>query len=124
MLIIDSKELRSVGSILTLQEGAIIDAVDKELRKVLENIEDFSTESTKKRKIKIELEFEPSASRNSFNLNATVSSTLAPKSALQMSMDLRSTEDGRFILEELMKQAKGQLDIEGNEEENPEQLVY
>ena len=41
-----------------------------------------------------------------------------------MSMDLRSTEDGRFILEELMKQAKGQLDIEGNEEENPEQLVY
>ena len=47
MLIIDSKELRSVGSILTLQEGAIIDAVDKELRKVLENIEDFSTESTK-----------------------------------------------------------------------------
>lgn len=124
MLIIDSKELKSTGSILNLQDGVIMKSVDNELCKVLDNIEDNSTDPTKKRKIKIELEFEPSASRNSFNLNVAVSSTLAPKNSLQMSMDLKNTEDGGFILEELMKQAEGQMNMDGNETSAPARITY
>lgn len=110
------KNLKNAESILLLQEGAILKSVDQELIKVLDNIEDKTTEATKKRKISIILEIEPSVMRDSFNLNAAISSTLAPKSAMQLSLDLKSSEDGDYIIKEQKDEAEGQQDIFGNEE--------
>lgn len=91
---------------------------------MLDNIEDESTDPTKKRKIKIELEFEPSVSRDRFALDATVSSTLAPKSAMSMNMNLKSSEDGNIIITEQKEEAEGQMDIYGNEEPEAAQLMF
>lgn len=118
------KDLKDTESILLLQDRAILNAVDQELIKVLDNIEDKTTEATKKRKISITLEIEPSVTREKFRLNATVSSSLAPKSAMQMSLDLKSSSDGDYIIQEEKDQAAGQMDMYGKEESSPARLQF
>ena len=80
--------LKEEKSILLLKNEAILAAVDEELIKVLDNIVDTKTDATKKRRIRIDLSIEPAASRDSFELSADIGSQLAPKNALQISLDL------------------------------------
>ena len=51
--------LKEGKSILLLKNEAILAAVDEELIKVLNNIEDTKTDATKKRRIRIDLSIEP-----------------------------------------------------------------
>lgn len=112
--------LKEEKSILLLKNEAILAAVDEELIKVLDNIEDTKTDATKKRRIRIDLTIEPAASRDSFELSADIGSQLAPKNALQISLDLSKTEEGDYTIQEEMDEAPGQADIFGGEVEVPE----
>ena len=87
---------------------------------MLDNIEDTKTDATKKRRIRIDLTIEPAASRDSFELSADIGSQLAPKNALQISLDLSKTEEGDYTIQEEMDEAPGQADIFGGEIEVPE----
>ena len=112
--------LKEEKSILVLKNEAILAAVDEELIKVLDNIEDTKTDATKKRRIRIDLSIEPAASRDSFELSADIGSQLAPKNALQISLDLSKTAEGDYTIQEEMDEAQGQADIFGGEVEAPE----
>jgi len=112
--------LKEEKSILLLKNEAILAAVDEELIKVLDNIEDTKTDATKKRRIRIDLSIEPAASRDSFELSADIGSQLAPKNALQISLDLSKTAEGDYTIQEEMDEAPGQADIFGGEVEVPE----
>ena len=107
--------LKEEKSILLLKNEAILAAVDEELIKVLDNIEDTKTDATKKRRIRIDLSIEPAASRDSFELSADIGSQLAPKNALQISLDLSKTAEGDYTIQEEMDEAQGQADIFGGE---------
>ena len=111
--------LKEEKSILLLKNEAILDAVDEEIIKVLDNIEDIKTDATKKRRIRIDLTIEPAASRDSFELSADIVSQLAPKNALQISLDLSKTVDGDYTIREEMDEAPGQADIFGGEISGP-----
>ena len=112
--------LKEGKSILLLKNEAILAAVDEELIKVLNNIEDTKTDATKKRRIRIDLSIEPAASRDSFELSADIGSQLAPKNALQISLDLSKTAEGDYTIQEEMEEAPGQSDIFGGEIEGPD----
>lgn len=58
-------------------DGAMIDAFEVELAKVLRNIHDPSTEAKTKRRITLELELHPKDDRTQINVQFTCSSKLA-----------------------------------------------
>lgn len=120
MLFIELEELRKKGNILLLGNGTILEGVNAELLKVLDNIDDQSTDPEKARKIKIELTIKPNFNRNSIVLSCDVSSTLAAKNVLQMRMNLEKSidDEGKLITmkEDLGEVAEGQQTIDGEEE--------
>lgn len=62
----------------TLYGGGLVERLNSEILKVLENIADVNTEATKKRKVKLELVIKPNEHRNMADVDIMVSSTLAP----------------------------------------------
>lgn len=116
MLNIDLQELKDKGSIILLGNGSIIKAINDELIKVLDNIEDERTESNKKRKIKIEFTIEPNSSRDCIDLSCDVNAALAPKNVLGVKMALTKDElNAYYSMKEQTGQADGQMDIDGIE---------
>ncbi len=116
MLNIDLQELKDKGSIILLGNGAILKAINDELVKVLDNIEDERTESNKKRKIKIEFTIEPNSSRDCIDLSCDVNAALAPKNVLGVKMALTKDElNAYYSMKEQTGQADGQMDIDGIE---------
>lgn len=116
MLNIDLQELKDKGSIIFLNDGSILKGINDELIKVLDNVEDERTESSKKRKIKIEFTIEPNSRRDSIDLSCDVNSALAPKNVLGIKMALTKDEDNAYyMMKQQTGQADGQMDIEGME---------
>lgn len=120
MLFIDTKELREKGSIALLQNGALIEAIDKEMLKVLDDIEDISTNPKEKRKIKPELIISANASRTAINMEVVIAVQLAKRGVMQMNMNLEKAvdDDGHLLsytLQQEAEEAEGQQDIDGNE---------
>ena len=120
MLFIDTKELREKGSIALLQNGALIEAIDKEMLKVLDDIEDITTNPKEKRKIKPELIISANASRTAINMEVVIAVQLAKRGVMQMNMNLEKAvdDDGHLLsytLQQEAEEADGQQDIDGNE---------
>jgi hypothetical protein len=70
----------------TLYGGGLIERLNIEIRKVLENVADVNTEATKKRKVKLELVIRPNEQRNMADVDIVVSSVLAPPEAMTTSI--------------------------------------
>lgn len=68
-------------SILEMSMGAILERVDYEMGKVMDNILDPNTKATAKRKISVTLELIPSAARQGVSLKALVQ--VKPRVALR-----------------------------------------
>lgn len=65
-------------SILEMSMGAILERVDYEMGKVIDNILDLNTKPTGKRKITVTLELIPSADRKTITVQTTAKSSLVP----------------------------------------------
>lgn len=65
-------------SVLEMAMGAILERVDYEMVKVLQNIMDSNTDPTAKRKMVLTLEFKPDAYRENISLSVMVKTALAP----------------------------------------------
>lgn len=120
MIYIDSKELREKGSVALLQDGAIIRAIDNEVIKVLDDIENPNTDPKAKRKITPQFIITASPSRQSISLEAQVKTDLAPKSVLNMRLALEHTIDDEghllaYQLREQSEEAEGQQTLDGEE---------
>lgn len=120
MIYIDSKELREKGSVVLLQDGAVLRAIDNELIKVLDDIENPNTDPKAKRKITPQFIITASPSRQSISLEVQVKTDLAPKSVLNMRLALEHTIDDEghllaYQLREESEEAEGQQTLDGEE---------
>lgn len=107
-------------SLTRLAKGAIEERIDLEVPKIIDNIQDLNTNAKKKRVLTITIEFEPNNERDRVTMNTTVKSKLEPTNSIQTSLAVgfdRTT--GEQMVVELVPNIPGQLDMSGNEQEEP-----
>ena len=93
--------------------GAFTEQINRELKKVTENIQDPNTDATAKRRITVVIEFKPNEARNFVTTGVRAKSTLAPAfgavTALSMGKNIRTNEVEAV---EIGSQIPGQMSIE------------
>lgn len=110
-------------SILEMSMGAILERVDYEMEKVLDNILDPNTKATAKRKINVSLEIVPSADRKTIVVNTVAKSTLCPTDAIVTSLFVTSQPGtGEMVVAEMTPQVPGQYSMDGDVQEPPKVL--
>ena len=106
-------------SILEAAHGAILERVDYELNKVIQNIMDPNTRADKKRQVTVILDLVPDAERRKINVSAVSKSKLEPTNAIQTSLYICGDEDGELSVVEMVAQLPGQQNAFGGEQESP-----
>jgi hypothetical protein len=97
-------------NIANIAGGALIEQVDVEIKRVLENIMDPNTETKKKRKITIVLEFECDDNRDVSDVKFVTKSVLAPQRAIVARIAFDKDAKGKIVAEELGRSmTKGQV---------------
>ena len=112
-------------SILEMSMGAILERVDYEMGKVLDNIMDPNTRATGKRKITVGLELIPAADRKTITVLTTAKSTLVPTEPITTSLFITSAPGtGEMLVAEMVPQVPGQMDLGGGIQEQPKVLKF
>lgn len=103
--------------------GAFTAQINRELKKVAENIQDPNTDATAKRKITVVMEFKPNEARDFVTTGVQAKATLAPAlgavTAFNVGTDLKT---GEVQAAEIGKQLPGQMAMvleDTSEEEDP-----
>lgn len=103
--------------------GAFTAQINRELKKVAENIQDPNTDATAKRKITVVMEFKPNEARDFVTTGVQAKATLAPAlgavTAFNVGTDLKT---GEVQAAEIGKQLPGQMAMvleNTGEEEDP-----
>lgn len=100
---------KQVRSILEFDQGSIMDKVQIEMRKVLDNIADINT-SIKPREITVKMQFAPDEKRKHITQTTVVTSKLQPTHASKTSMVMSADREG-LLAQELTGVADGQIDL-------------
>lgn len=112
-------------SILEMAGGAILERVDYEMGKVLDNILDPNTKPTGKRKITVTLELIPSADRKTIVTNTTAKCALVPTEPVTTSLFITSkASTGEMVVAEMVPQVPGQMGMDGGEQGAPKILKF
>lgn len=112
-------------SILEMSMGAILERVDYEMSRVLDNIIDPNTKATAKRKITVNLELIPSSDRKTITVQSTAKSTLVPTEPITTSLFITSQPGtGEMVVAEMTPQVPGQVSMDGNVQEQPKVLKF
>lgn len=112
-------------SILESSRGAILERVDYEMGKVIDNIMDPNTKATGKRKITVTLELIPGSDRRTITLNTTAKSTLIPTDPVTTSLYITNQPGtGEMVVAEMVPQIPGQMDMNGSEQEQPNIIKF
>lgn len=106
---------RQRKSILEMARGAILERVDYEMAKVMDNILDPNTPATKKRKLTVTLELKPDDDRTNISVSVTAKSNLVPTNPF---VTFLAVADGENVVE-MAPQLPGQLGLDGGEQEAP-----
>lgn len=114
-------EPRSTKSILEMAHGAILERVDYEMAKILDNILDANTEATAKRRMTLTLTFAPDGERATVAVSATAKTTLAPTNPAVTSLYLTERE-GKARAVEMVPQIPGQTSLDLEEQAMPSAL--
>lgn len=101
-------------SILEMSQGAILERVNYEMGRVVENILDPNTKPDAKRKLTITLVLTPSADRRTINVSTTAKSTLVATDAVTTGLYVTNDPGtGEMVLAEMVPQIPGQYDMDG-----------
>ena len=112
-------------SILEMSMGAILERVDYEMGRVLDNIIDPNTKATAKRKITVNLELIPSSDRKTITVQSTAKSALVPTEPITTSLFITSQPGtGEMVVAEMTPQVPGQVSMDGNVQEQPKVLKF
>ena len=112
-------------SILDSSRGAILERVDYEMGKVIDNIMDPNTKATGKRKITVTLELIPGSDRRTITLNTTAKSTLVPSDPVTTSLYISSQPGtGEMVVAEMVPQIPGQMNMDGSEQKQPNIIKF
>lgn len=107
-------------SLLETAEGAIMERVDEEAKKVWLNLQDPNTDFKAKRKITLELIFEAAdENRDLIHMTAKATCKLAPMVPVPVSLWKTVDNNGELCFEEVMREMPGQLDMNGEEAPAP-----
>lgn len=106
-------------SLLEACHGAILEAADYELEKVMSNINDINTDPKKKRSITIKVTFAPSADRKKIGMSTQVNSKVEPTNPVETTLfnvmeTNESTGEKVNVLREVTDQAPGQINVFGD----------
>ena len=105
----------------TFANGAFTEQINRELKKVTENIQDPNTDATAKRKITVMIEFKPNEARNFVTTGVQAKATHAPAlgavTALSMGKNLKTNEVEAY---EVGAQIPGQITMEESLEDMSE----
>lgn len=110
-------------SVLEMAQGAIMEACNVEVGKVMDNIFDLNTDAKKKREVTIKLSFTPSADRQQVNISAQASCKLQPNNAIETALYCgKDNVSGKIQAVELVPNIPGQLGFTDEEQEQPREL--
>lgn len=110
-------------SIMEMSSGAILELVDKEMSRVIDNILDPNAKADAKRKITITLELTPSADRRNITTKTTAKSTLVPTDAVTTNLVIAGKPlTGELAIYEAVAQIPGQMGMDGGEQHGPKIL--
>ena len=108
-----SKENRdSIIDLNSFAEGALLQKVNKEAAKVMQNIHDPNTDFKTKRTLTITIDFSPNAKRQEADVDFRVTSKLAPEVGGSSKMVLGMV-DGKVVGKELKSGIIDQLYFDG-----------
>lgn len=116
-------ENRNAKSILEMARGAIMERVNYEMARVMDNILDANTKATAKRKLTVTLTFAPDDERATIGVSVTAKTALATTNPVVTSLYLVG-EDGTGEVQavEMVPQIPGQTALDGVEQEAPPTL--
>ena len=110
-------------SILEMSMGAILERVDYEMGKVMDNILDPNTKATAKRKISVTLELIPSADRRTITVQSTAKCSLTDPVTTSLYIT-NAPSTGELMVAEMVPQVPGQLALDGEEQDHPKILKF
>jgi hypothetical protein len=97
-------------------DGALAEKFNIGFKDVLENIADINTESKKKRKLIVELTFDPDEERELSSVDIAVKTKLAPNKSANTKLMIGVDDGGQVIASEFKKQVQGQQYMKVDEE--------
>lgn len=103
--------MKKVDSIIEFGGGEIIDRINFELAKVIQNIRNVHTDE-KPRKISVEISLTPENDRTSIKVSTVVKSKISPIKAVATSMTIQEDET-KLVAFETGGLGDGQVDIFG-----------
>lgn len=108
------------SSILEMAQGAIMEQVNMEVGKIVDNILDPNTDAKKKRQLNLVVDFAPSADRSTVVITATAKSKLLPNNAIQTTLFVGANgQTGEIQAVEMVPQVPGQQAFDGTVQEEP-----
>lgn len=113
--------------ILDIGNGEIIDALNRELERVILNINDINTDA-KPRTITLKITLKPAEDKKLINVSSFATSTVRPCRKVEVTMvnikEQKKTGDVEFKLQEVLADAApGQIDFDGNVVQAPKPIV-
>lgn len=111
------------SSILEMAQGAIMEQVNMEVGKIVDNILDPNTDAKKKRQLNLVVDFAPSADRSTVVITATAKSKLLPNNSIQTTLYVGAdSRTGEVQAVEMVPQIPGQQSFSGEVQEEPKIL--
>lgn len=108
------------ASILEMARGAIMEQVDGEISKIVDNIVDLNTDPKKKRQLVLTIDFAPSADRSVVSVSASAKSKLQQANSIQTSLYVGvDGKTGEVMATEMTPNVAGQVKFGGEEEPEP-----
>jgi hypothetical protein len=104
------------ANILELAHGAIMEQIDIEVGKIIDNIIDLNTVPKKKRTLTITVDFVPSADRRGIAVVANAKSKLLPNEVIETSLFIGAEGTGELAVIEIPDQIPGQQAIGSGEQ--------
>lgn len=106
-------------SIVEFSRGAVMERIDIEAKRILDNIQDMNTRATAKRTLTVKIEFIPSEDRINIITKAVASSKLEPLGCITSQMCMVADANGEPVWMEATPQIPGQRSFDGTEQEAP-----
>lgn len=114
---------RDSKSILEMARGAIMERVDYEMSRIVDNIMDANTKATAKRKLVVTVVLQPDDERANIVADVTAKSTLAATNPVRTSLYVAGDPTtGEMSVVEMVPQVPGQMGFDDSEQEAPAML--
>lgn len=112
--------MNEAKSILEMAQGAIMEQVNVEVSRIVDNILDPNTDAKKKRQLVLTVDFSPSSDRSAVVVSATAKSKLLPNNAIQTTLYVGAdASTGEVQAVEMVPQIPGQQGFDGSIQQEP-----